>query len=132
MRFHYFIPITLFTLASCSSKPVDCYKVAPSDCERYSQCRTIAAGRVDTQCAVLSDPVACWPNDVPGCQLEFYLRDPAGQCWGMGECFVPQGWNHDDGSCYRTLVTISHACFPQDAGSVFDSGTASGADTGED
>ena len=119
----YLVPVTLCGLMGCSSsKQVDCHNIAPSDCGEYSQCRTIAAGRLDDQCIELFAPVACWPVDVPGCQLEFNLRDPTGQCWGMGDCLVPQGWQMDDGSCSASQLAIYNACYPQDGGGVSDGG----------
>jgi len=115
------VAITWLVGCSSSGKPLDCYKVAPSDCEKYSQCRTIAVSRHDERC--MKDivlPVACWPEDVPGCQMVFYLEDPSGQCWGTGECFVPQGWQVDDGSCREGQLAIYNACHPQDSGATLD------------
>ncbi len=132
MCFRCPILLALFGLASCSSKPVDCYNVAPTDCGKYSQCRSIVAGWLDDQCVEEIDPVACWPADVPGCQLTFGLRDPAGHCWGMADCFVPQGWQDDDGTCYKSGEANYNACYPQDAGTVGDSGTGNAGDTGGD
>jgi len=129
MRYCCLIFLALFGLASCSSKPVDCSKVAPADCEKYSQCRPIVAGWLDEQCEEELNPVACWPADVPGCQMTFLLRDPAGHCWGMADCFVPQGWQDDDGTCYSSSETIYNACYPQDAGAAIDGGQASMGDT---
>ena len=132
MRFRCLAFLTLCGSVGCNnSRPVDCYKIAPSDCGKYSQCRTIAAGRLDDQCVELFSPVGCWPVDVPGCQLEFNMRDPTGQCWGMGECLVPPGWQ-EDGSCYGSLEVIYNACYPRDAGTAVDSGIAGGGDTGGD
>jgi hypothetical protein len=121
MQVRFGVVLALSGLASCSSEPVDCYKVSPSDCAKYTQCRTVSVWGLDNQCVQLSKPVACKPVDAPGCQMGFYLRDPTGQCWGMGECVVPQGWQYDDGACYSSGLAIYNACFPQDAGTATDS-----------
>lgn len=126
MRFRNLTVSALFGLASCSSKPVDCNQVAPSDCPRYSECYTVRAGRVDEQCVQQSYPLACWPPDHPSCEMEFSVQDPNGQCWLIGNCVIPQGWQEGDATCDQSLRANFAACYPQDGRVVSDGGIAYG------
>jgi hypothetical protein len=118
--------LALVLSAGCSSdKPVDCYEVPPANCEKYSQCWVIAAIRLDEQCEVEYDLLACWPIDRPTCNLSFLARDPSGQCWGLGNCFLPPGWKPDnDGSCRTSVNAHYYACFPPDSGVGTDGASA--------
>lgn len=113
-------------LASCSSKPVDCNQVAPSDCPRYSECLSIEASWLDEQCVLRSYPLACWPMNHPLCEMNFFVQGPAGQCWLVTECVVPAGWQEEDGSCTAAANANYNACYPQDAGIAADGGRADG------
>jgi hypothetical protein len=126
MHSRYLAVFALFGLASCSSKPVDCNQVAPSDCPRYSQCQTITARWLDEQCVLRYDALACWPMDHPLCLMDFCVMDPDGQCWQVGDCLVPAGWREEDGSCTAALHANYNACYPQDAGVVAGGGGADG------
>jgi hypothetical protein len=126
MRGYLLALLLLLGLATCSNKALDCEKVAPDDCARYSQCRTIAAGGLNESCVHQYYNYDCWPVDRPNCDTIMYARDSSGVCWVLADCLIPNGYQ-PDGTCRTYLDTIVKACFPQDGGARLDGG---GADVG--
>ena len=121
MRVSLLLVLVAWGAAGCnSSKPVDCEKISPEDCHKYSHCEAIGAGRTDESCVYHTYFFACRPNDRPTCEQIVYLRDLDGICWAISGCVLPQGWGEGwslDGGldCGAEMTAIRKACFARDA-----------------
>jgi hypothetical protein len=108
--------LTMVAGFACDSSPVDCSTIPPLLCSGHSQCSPDLVKRIDDQCTIHYLPVRCLAYDRPSCQLEYYIRDPAGTCWLTFECYTPPGWTADHGdACHQDQAALYTACF-SDAG----------------
>jgi len=121
MRVSLLLVLVAWSAAGCnSSKPVDCEKISPEDCHKYSHCIPVAAGRLDESCVDHEYYFACWSIERPTCEMILYVRDLDGICWAVPGCVLPQGWGRGWGldgglDCREEMGAIGKACFFRDA-----------------